>query len=219
MKKCLDCLEVKPLSDFPPAKKRIDGRASYCRICMNTRSKHSHDAKMAALGRPVRPRRIAPAGQKWCPDCKAFKPLEDFPRNRSGRGGRGGYCKPCHNAKGKETYIRLYGSTREYHLQRRYGIGQVDVDRMLAEQDGACAVCKKPEPEHVDHDHETGIVRGLLCFNCNQALGNVRDSLAVLQSLRDYLMPSNMSAPAAVYQEYRLRGVEIEVAGEALRCA
>jgi hypothetical protein len=58
---------------------------------------------------------------------------------------------------------------------------------MLAEQDGKCAVCEKPSPEHVDHDHQTGVVRGMLCFNCNQALGNVRDSLEVLSRLSMYL--------------------------------
>src|SRR5262249_9765158 len=114
------------------------------------------------------------------------KVIDDFPRNRSGRNGRGAYCKPCHNAKGKETYTRLYGSTREYHLRRRYGITVADVDAMIADQGGTCAVCLGP-PEHVDHDHKTKRVRGVLCFNCNQALGNVRDAPEVLQGLIDYL--------------------------------
>jgi Recombination endonuclease VII len=56
---------------------------------------------------------------------------------------------------------------------------------MLAAQGGVCAVCEKPDPEHVDHDHETGVVRGMLCFNCNQALGNARDDVEVLRRLRN----------------------------------
>ena len=112
------------------------------------------------------------------------KPLEEFPRNKSGRNGLGAYCEPCHNAKGKETYTRLYGSTRDYHLRRRYGLTSADVDFMIDEQGGTCAVCSG-EPEHVDHDHKTGRVRGILCFNCNQALGNVRDNPEVLQGLID----------------------------------
>jgi Recombination endonuclease VII len=186
-KACLDCLRVMPLDSFPPAKKRRDGRASYCRACMNVRSKRSADARKATDGHVVRPRRTVPDGMAWCPDCQTFKPIEDLPRNKSARNGRGGYCKPCHNTRGVETYIRLYGSTREYHLHRKNGIGQAEVDAMLATQGSICPGCGKPNPEHVDHDHETNEVRGMLCFNCNQALGNVRDNVQVLEQLGRYL--------------------------------
>jgi hypothetical protein len=50
-----------------------------------------------------------------------------------------------------------------------------DFERMLAEQNGLCAICCEAPAVHVDHDHETGRVRGLLCFNCNGALGQFRD--------------------------------------------
>ena len=46
---------------------------------------------------------------------------------------------------------------------------------------------ERKQSEHVDHDHMTGEVRGVLCFNCNQALGNARDDIVVLQGLIDYL--------------------------------
>jgi hypothetical protein len=141
-------------------------------------------------------------------------PLEAFGHNRSSRDGYTSYCKPCHNAKGKQTYIRLYGSTREYHLRRRYGIGQADVDRMLAEQGNKCAGCGKPDPEHVDHDHASGAVRGMLCFNCNQALGNVRDSVQVLERLSAYLVKHHFRALGATLSESRLEGALIEVASK-----
>jgi hypothetical protein len=129
-----------------------------------------------------------------------MKSLEDFPRNRSGRAGRGAYCKPCHNARGEETRQRLHGGGREYHLRARYGIGQTDYDRILAEQGGLCAGCHKVAPAHVDHDHATGKVRGLLCFNCNQALGNLRDDLQVIDSLGTYLSRNrNGYAPLRAY--------------------
>ena len=57
---------------------------------------------------------------------------------------------------------------------------------MIEAQGGTCAVCSGPA-QHVDHDHETGEVRGVLCFNCNQALGNARDDAAVLRRLARYL--------------------------------
>jgi hypothetical protein len=58
---------------------------------------------------------------------------------------------------------------------------------MLAEQDGLCAVCQTAAAVHVDHDHETGAVRSLLCFNCNGGLGQFRDDPVVLRAAADYV--------------------------------
>ncbi len=212
MKLCRDCKALKLLGDFPPAKDRRDGRSSYCRDCMNVRSMRSRHKSREAQGRPVKPRRVIPPGHRWCPDCETVKPFADFPHNRSGRGGYGRYCLPCHNIRCRKNVIKNHGSTRERHLRRRYGIGQVDVDRMVAEQGGRCAGCGKPDPEHVDHDHASGAVRGMLCFNCNQALGNVRDDIEVLLNLRNYLVRRRPPAPPPVMDEHRVPpGVVIEV--------
>jgi hypothetical protein len=124
---------------------------------------------------------------KRCPDCGQTKALEEFPRNKNSKDGRHAYCKPCHNARGKETYQRLYGGTRHYHLKRRYGIGVEDVDRMVAEQGGLCAICGRADPEHVDHDHVSGDVRGILCFNCNGGLGQFKDDIDALLAAATYL--------------------------------
>ena len=58
---------------------------------------------------------------------------------------------------------------------------------MLAEQDGLCAICRTAAAVHVDHDHETGAVRSLLCFNCNGGLGQFRDDPVVLRAAADYV--------------------------------
>jgi hypothetical protein len=80
---------------------------------------------------------------------------------------------------------------REYHLNRKYGLTIGDYERMLADQFGGCAICGRPEPEdgslHVDHDHETGAVRGLLCFPCNQAIGAFEEQLDLLTAALRYL--------------------------------
>ena len=123
---------------------------------------------------------------RYCPACEATKALDDFPRNRATRDGFATYCKPCHNARSRETRVRLYGGGREYHLRRRYGLTSADVEAMIEAQGGTCATCAA-KPEHVDHDHATGKVRGVLCFNCNQALGNVRDDEMTLHRLARYL--------------------------------
>jgi hypothetical protein len=191
LRRCRDCGEWKPLDDFCSNVKRPDGKGSYCKPCFNERSKASYERRVKAkYDREVRQAREVPEGHRYCPDCEAIKPLDDFPRNRSGHGGYGRYCKPCHNAKGQETRLRLYGGSREYHLRQRYGIGQKDVDELLAEQGGVCAICGAPDPEHVDHDHATGWIRGILCFNCNGGLGQFRDSPEYLANAITYLKGS-----------------------------
>jgi Recombination endonuclease VII len=124
---------------------------------------------------------------KRCPDCREWKPAEDFPRNRRSRDGRHAYCKPCHNARGRETRERLYGGSRHYHIKRRYGIGADEVDALIAAQGGVCPICGRADPEHVDHDHATGKVRGVLCFNCNGGLGQFRDDVNSLFAAAEYL--------------------------------
>lgn len=187
MKVCRGCGRLLPLSDFSPRKGSPDGRAIYCRECFGTRSRASYRKRRAEQGKSVRETVAVPDGHKQCPDCREVRPFTEFPRNRRTVSGLAVYCKSCHNARSAETRERLYGGGREYHLRRRYGIGQVHVERILAMQDGRCPGCGKADPEHVDHDHATGEVRGLLCFNCNQALGNVRDDVTVLHNLIDYL--------------------------------
>ncbi|WP_239159168.1 endonuclease VII domain-containing protein [Winogradskya humida] len=128
-----------------------------------------------------------PSGSKWCPDCGTVKPLADFARTRAHSSGYHSYCLPCHNARGKESKERLYGGSREYHLRRRYGIDQAVFDELLAEQGGVCAICGVEDPQHLDHDHRTGWVRGILCFNCNGGLGQFRDDPVFLAGAIAYL--------------------------------
>lgn len=87
------------------------------------------------------------------------------------------------------TYTR---QKRDRQLQRRYGITQDDYEKLLADQGGACAICRSPEPEHraldVDHCHVTGRVRGLLCNPCNRALGKFRDNIPRIVAAVAYLV-------------------------------
>jgi hypothetical protein len=69
----------------------------------------------------------------------------------------------------------------------RYGIGADHFDELVKQQGGVCPICGRADPEHVDHSHDTGKVRGILCFNCNGGLGQFRDSPDALRSAADYL--------------------------------
>jgi len=151
------------------------------------------ERKAAKDRRRIRERRDRVPGMKFCPRCERTLAESEFGRNRSTGDGLTAYCRGCHNAAVKESKERN-GGYREYHLRRRYGIGQAEVEAMLQAQGGLCAACRTDEPDHVDHDHKTGRVRGMLCALCNQALGNVRDEISRLRGLIDYLHRDRIAA-------------------------
>lgn len=68
-----------------------------------------------------------------------------------------------------------------------YGIDASTFNRMVSDQNGRCAICMRKAKLCVDHDHETGLIRGLLCHFCNVMLGNARDSVLILQAGCRYL--------------------------------
>lgn len=81
-------------------------------------------------------------------------------------------------------------ATRKFRL-KKYGMTFDDYDKLLAKQGGVCGICKQsPKPGKilgVDHCHASGVVRGLLCDYCNQALGLFKDNTQALLSAVDYL--------------------------------
>jgi len=84
----------------------------------------------------------------------------------------------------------VHGGSRHCHLKRRYGIGADEAVALLDSQLGKCAICDcslSEKTAHVDHDHTTGAVRGVLCFNCNGGLGQFKDDPWRLLRAVDYL--------------------------------
>jgi len=93
---------------------------------------------------------------------------------------------------------------RDLRLRRQYGITTEQYEQMLAHQGGVCAVCRRPPknlPLNVDHDHTSGLVRGLLCWRCNsRVIGAARDDPSVLRAAAEYLdHPPACAAIGAVY--------------------
>jgi len=87
---------------------------------------------------------------------------------------------------------------------RRYGLTSADVDALILAQGGVCAVCGQADPVHVDHDHVSGRVRGVLCFNCNGGLGQFKDRADVMRSGIDYLERTTWQKERACPGVYRL---------------
>mgnify|MGYP001571893327 CR=1 FL=1 len=100
-----------------------------------------------------------------------------------------------HKTEQKELQLKRYKENPDIQL-RRYGLKRGDYDRMLNKQNGLCAICGSDKPGgrygtrfHVDHCHDTNVVRGLLCGRCNCGIGNLKDSRDLLLKAAQYLHP------------------------------
>lgn len=145
---------------------------------------------------------------KHCNKCNTTKPTSDFHRDSTARDGLCGHCKDCKKRNTRKWYGDNRERQQEYERKRRqddpdrdrrmnyrkkYGITLERYDEMLAAQGGVCAICAQPEQRKetanlaVDHCHATGEVRGLLCSNCNRAIGLLADDPERLRSAAEYL--------------------------------
>jgi len=91
-------------------------------------------------------------------------------------------------------YAKTRKATRNSYLKKHYNITLEDQNELFVKQEGRCAICGRHGNEifrglMVDHDHQTGRVRGLLCHNCNAGIGNLRDDIQILQNAIAYLQP------------------------------
>lgn len=135
---------------------------------------------------------------KTCPSCGKEKYLTDFHIDRSSKTGRTSSCKACAKERSKrfyqtsETYRQ---SIREGGLKNRFGITQNDYFQMFEDQNELCGICKQKVDGylHVDHDHSNGVIRGLLCKNCNHGLGNFKDNINLLKNAIEYLDKNSVS--------------------------
>jgi hypothetical protein len=124
---------------------------------------------------------------KVCTKCEVEKPLDSFAKRKASEDGLHYYCKECC----KKAYCP--DKQANFQLKRKYGITLAEYDTMLEQQEGCCKVCGTDEPGgqgrfHVDHNHTTGKVRGLLCSNCNTGIGKFKDSPTVLLKAAAYLL-------------------------------
>nr|WP_243879052.1 endonuclease VII domain-containing protein [Streptomyces sp. KS 21] len=170
VKRCARCGGCKPHREFAPRRANLDGLQRHCRDC----GAESHSKRAAAMGR--QPRLTVQEGHKHCLGCGEVKPHSEWHRNGSAVDGLATRCKACRVVDG-----------RVGHLKRAYGITEAERDEMVAAQGGLCCICLKAPAVHVDHCHETGRVRGVLCFNCNSAIGKLGDDPDILRRAISYL--------------------------------
>ena len=160
-KRCRICGETRPLEDFHRASGMRDGHRGECRLCYReiARARYRQD-----------PAKSIAAVKRW--------QQENAERLNAYR-------------RARRELPEVKRQSRDGYYRRTYGISADEVDEMLESQNGRCAICgEKPErlaSMHVDHDHERGHLRGLLCLSCNQGLGQFRDDPAMLLRAIVYL--------------------------------
>jgi hypothetical protein len=161
MKQCKKCGVLKPLDDFYRCAGTRDGHRGDCKVC-NLAAKH---ARYVANPGPAKVR--ASRWQKANADR-----VNEYYRTR-------------------RLDPEVKRRQRAGHLMRKYGMTIEQYDAMLASQGGGCFICGRPRREdislHVDHDHSTGKVRGILCFCCNNALADFQDDPDLLRKAASYV--------------------------------
>ncbi len=149
---------------------------------------------------------------KRCSRCKQNEPRAAFARNKAMRDGlraygreyAAAYHQARQLARGKNVRPRHRNATasdgpstsckacraqkgRADHLKRSYGLTEAERDAMVGSRRGLCVICLNAPAVHVDHCHKTGRVRGVLCFNCNSAIGKLGDDPDAVRRAAAYL--------------------------------
>ncbi len=158
---------------------------------------------------------------KVCTLCKKEKEITLFYKRKEYTDGLDCYCKECKNKKSREHYWNNIEANREYHrlyklrnkekrqkwiLKDLYNLPIEKYNDMFIEQGGRCAICGKHQVEFkkklcVDHNHETGKIRGLLCNKCNSLLGYAGESPDVLHNAVKYLIEQDIDEAKKLLKE------------------
>ena len=163
MKHCSKCDQLRPLTDFSKHKKTKDGLQCYCIACFKLTSK------------------------QWYVLNKEHSKSKSVTWNKANKDKR---SKISNN-----WYQKNISKVKGIALKREYNLSMEQYDQLLSQQNNCCMVCHKNQVLFkkklaVDHCHETGKIRGLLCDGCNRGLGFLKDSIEVLESAITYLKNS-----------------------------
>jgi len=147
---------------------------------------------------------------KKCSKCHLIKPIKDFYKDKRAKDGKSCQCKKCKDkatATWRDTHRsdrseyqkkyrelnrdKLNETAKKHHYLRRYGITKEKAAVLIEKAENKCQICgdgfSKENPAHIDHDHNTGIVRGVLCRCCNSGLGLFKDNPDILKLALEYL--------------------------------
>lgn len=169
MKECTKCKKVLSLNNFHKDKNKPSGVHSQCKACKNS----IQFLRKSNINNEVI------ISEKVCSSCKEEKKVQQFDKEKANIDGLKYTCKDCN-----------YFSS----ILRKYNLSKNEYLDILNKQDNKCAICSSNNTNnrlikrfHVDHNHHTGKVRGLLCDSCNRALGLFKDSKENLIKALEYI--------------------------------
>lgn len=176
MKICTKCNVAQPVENF---RKYPDYRSGACKDC--ERKYHTQYLRKTRKDDvPLYKREVLLAeGLGYCGQCKGTFPLSDFRKSNRTLIGYEGTCRTCKGFLQRASRVKRY-----YKLEYKEYLS------MLENQQDKCAICLttfEAKSICVDHNHNTGDVRGLLCHTCNRALGLFKDSKKILSRTLQYL--------------------------------
>lgn len=175
-KVCKHCGIEKPVSEFNLHHAKVVGASKYrgeCKACQAAEKKeNAHKYKESQRLYRIRNAEKIKAKRK-----EYLSNPENLEKARK-------YARDYHKKNPERQRERLF---------KKYGITQQQYEEILKSQNGCCAICKTKKNGRkknfvIDHDHNTGTVRGLLCTQCNAGLGNFKDSPILLRKAKDYLL-------------------------------
>lgn len=171
-KRCSVCREVRPVEDFHKLASASDGRMCRCKGCVRKKNNAYYARNREAVKAQVKtwraknPEKVKAIGRAY-----VLKRDKDVVNRRS-----------------RKLYDEMHPQKkRDIRLRSKYGITVERYDEMIEAQGGVCAICHRGARLVVDHNHDTGEVRGLLCHGCNSALGMLRESPRACLNMVDYI--------------------------------
>lgn len=172
-KLCSRCETEKPRDEFDDRERSKDGKQVWCRDCFRDYQREYRARRRKEDPEGVRQERKA---QYWKNPEKAREKVRRYRRRKK--------------QEDPDYFVRK----RRDQVLASHGLTRQEFAAMLEDQDHRCAICGSEDPNHwsdrfqVDHDHDTGEVRGLLCAKCNGGLGLLDDSPQRLVAALAYLL-------------------------------
>lgn len=134
-----------------------------------------------------------------CGACREAKDPSEFYADRKRKNGLHTYCKPCCKQRAKERYsqdpeghkrrhrewvVKNRERVKLHKIKSAYGMSREEYEALMK----VCCICGKRDGLHIDHSHQSGRVRGLLCDGCNKGLGFFADNPTLLFRAAEYLL-------------------------------
>lgn len=206
---CCKCEQLKPISEFNKDKSKKHGFTYRCKDCISsarrTGRKPNSAARTAQISEYMKLRHAVARApvlalmaeeKKACTKCKEIKSLSLFTKDAGQPRGYRSSCKDCNRAYYNRVAREYFHANKEkisskaiwYNRKSQFGLTREKYFEVLSSQNNACAICKKASDKmRVDHNHETGKFRGLLCHKCNSGIGLLGDNVTIIKNAAEYL--------------------------------